>query len=62
MLLSNSKGRETYVEYLVVAKLGMIIVGGMFPVLVFQSCQRALLESKTLNNPFTLSNLALNVA
>ena len=45
-----------------VARLGMIIVGGMLPVLIFKSCQRALLKSVILNFPFALSNVALKVA
>ena len=36
----------------VVAMLGMILVGGMLPVLVFHGCQRPLLEIVNLNAPF----------
>ena len=36
----------------VVAMLGMILVSGMVPVLVFQGCQRPLLEIVNIKSPF----------
>ena len=45
----------------VVAMLGMILVGGMLPVLAFQGCQRPILEIVNLNAPFVQSDVASKV-